>query len=328
MKFRVALPGMNLYPGTARHWWEDITTGEIRKLASEADRLGYDFITVGTHLGMHAEDVPQMGTRWVDSLTAAGFLLGATSRVKIVPLVIIPFFNPVMLAQSIATLDYVSGSRVIPLALCGYKRWEFEAVGVPYDQRGRRMDESLSVMRLLWSTGQASFQGEFTQFSDLVLDPRPRDGLPMWVGGHSKPAFRRVARFGDAWVSTQMVRDEVPEVISYIKSQPEFQASRRRIDIQLQLFQGDRDPYTHEVRSQPRFELTKSFILDQVGELAVLGATILDASMAVGSGVYQNDQPGAPPPTRSASEYIERLQWFAEDIMPEARLIGADNAPD
>ncbi|MCW2527792.1 MAG: hypothetical protein JWM76_2652 [Pseudonocardiales bacterium] len=321
MKFRLSPPGMSLYPGTANHWWERITTDDIVRIAQTADQLGFDYISVDTHLGMAEPEVGEMGARWLDSVSAAGFLLGATTKITAVPLIIVPLHNPVMLAQSLATLDYLSGGRVIPLALLGYKPGEFELAGVPFEERAARMDEHLDVMRQLWTSRTSSFQGKFTQFTDLVFDPRPSCRLPIWIGGRTKAAVRRIARVGDGWISYATPRAEFAGMVAHLKEQPAYVADPRELELQMYLFEGRRDPVSHVVIEQPKMSLAKDFILEQVQALANLGVTIVDASSATGTGVFQNDQPGSPPPTTSLEDYLERLHWFAETIMPSARAI-------
>jgi hypothetical protein len=107
----------------------------------------------------------------------------------------------------------------------------------------------------------------------------------------------------------------------YIVAQPAFAARPRPLEFSLPLFEGDKDPISHALIKQPEISLEKDAILEQLELIAGLGATITDLGDVLGTGQFQNDSPQAPPPIRSASEYLERLQWFAEEVMPEARRI-------
>jgi probable F420-dependent oxidoreductase len=322
MKFSVTMPGMSLYPGIGRHWWERITMDDFKRIAQAADELGYHDLHVPEHLFMTREETHEMGPRWVHSLSAAGFLLGATSQIKVVCLVCVPYHNPIELAKAFSTLDYMSDGRVVIEALVGYKRFEFDVLRVPYAERGAIMDEYMDAMIALWTQDEPVFKGKYVDFDDMVFDPKPvQDPFPIWMGGRTRAALRRVARLADAWISYATPRVKLREEMEYIRSQPAFLERPRDIALYAYLWEGRRDPYTHEVLEQPRVSIEPDAILEQVQLLADLGVSMTDANPALGSGVFQNDLPGAPPPTRSADDYIERLHWFAEEIMPKAEAI-------
>jgi probable F420-dependent oxidoreductase len=322
MKFTVSMPGLSLYPGIAKHWWEHITTDELQRIARATDELGYEYLGIPTHLFMTSKTVGEMGSRWVHSLSAAGFVLGATKRIKVNCFVCVPYHNPIELAKAFGTLDYMSGGRVIIQALLGYNRDEFEAVRVPYEQRGEIMDEYMDAMIELWSSPNPVYRGKHVSFDDIVFDPKPvQQPFPIWIGGRTNAALRRIARIGDAWMSYATPRAQLREKVEYIRAQPEFIARPRPLDLFAYLFEGKRDPVTHEVLEQPRASIEKEEILAEIQALADVGVTMTDAGSALGTGVFQNDLPGSPPPTRSADDYIERLHWFAEELMPDAGRI-------
>ncbi len=326
LRFNIAPPGSSLYPGTGKLWWEHITSEQIQRIVKTADDLGYDFMTIPTHLAMAPDEAKEMGPRWVDSLTMAGFMLGATRRIVASPLVLLPLYNPVYLAKALATLDYASGGRMAPLMLLGYKPWEYEVMHVPFEDRGAIMDEHLEVMRLLWTEEVASFDGRFTQFPPIMSDPHPySDPAKVWIGGRTKAAMRRVAKYGDGYIAQGISRAQFTEFMDYVVAQPEFQARPRPLDLQMYLFEGKRDPVTHEVLEQPRMSLEKDFLLEQIDAVARLGTNIIDASSPTGTGPFQNDLPGAPKGTTDVEDYLDRLRWFAETIMPEARRIKPAN---
>jgi probable F420-dependent oxidoreductase len=321
MKFTAHVPGMTLYPGIGKHWWEHATPDDIAIAAQESERVGIDYLTVSEHIVMSKEAVAEMGARWVHSLSATGYLFGATSKIEVVCLVVIPYHPPIELAKALATLDYLSGGRLVLLALVGYNQWEFKQLGVPFAERGRMTDEYLDAMQELWTSEEPAFHGSFVDFEDVVFDPKPARPIPIWHGGYAKAAVRRVARAGDGWITYATGRDQLPEMLEHLRGQPGYTERPRRIELSLPLFEGRREPVSHKVIEQPRIVLEKEPILEQVRAIAALGATITDASTLLGTGVYQNDLPGSPPPTRSLSDYVERLHWFAEEILPEARQI-------
>lgn len=325
MKFSAHVPGLTLYPGSARHWWERITPEEFRSLAAEIDRLGFDYIFVSEHLIMDRASAPELGPRWSHSLAAAGVLAGVTRRATIVPLLVVPYHHPVALAKALSTLDFLSGGRVIPLCLVGYNRAEFEIMNVPYADRGPIMDEWLDAMIELWCSDTPRFQGDRVQFSDIVFEPRPaQQPMTLWFGGRTKAAMRRIGRYGDGWVAQSTVpRSRLPEMVQLIRDQSGFRERPRPLELAFELFEGNRDPITHEVIDQARVSLDRDVILEEMQEIADLGATVCTVDDVLGTGKYQNSRSDAPPGTRSAQEHIERLHWFAEEIMPQARGITA-----
>jgi hypothetical protein len=230
----------------------------------------------------------------------------------------------VALAKSLATLDFLSGGRVIPLCMVGYNQREFAIMNVPYAERGAVMDEWMDAMIELWVSDEPSFHGRYVQFDDIVFEPRPaRQPMTLWFGGRTKAALRRIARIGDGWIAYATPRSQFREMVDYIREQPEFRANPRPLELSIELFEGRRDPVTHVVIKQAEVSLEKEVILEQMQEIADVGATVCDVSDLLGMGKFQNDRPGTPPPTRSASHHLERLAWFAEEIMPEARRIRA-----
>ena len=139
----------------------------------------------------------------LETLAAMAFVAGHTKTLRIVSSVmIVPYRNPVFTAKALATIDVLSNGRVTLGAGVGWMREEFEALAAAdFDRRGSVTDEYLKIFKLLWTQSPATFTGEFYQFSDLKCLPQPvqKPHPPIWIGGHSAPAIRRAARFGDGW---------------------------------------------------------------------------------------------------------------------------------
>jgi probable F420-dependent oxidoreductase len=116
-------------------------------------------------------------------------------------MLILPLHNPVHLAKRLSTIDVLSGGRLLAGVGVGWLREEYEAVGVPFEHRGRRADEYLAAMRALWRDAPSTFDGEFVSFRGVHSMPRPArpTGVRVVVGGHSVAAARRAARFGDGF---------------------------------------------------------------------------------------------------------------------------------
>jgi probable F420-dependent oxidoreductase len=161
--------------------------------AAEAERLGFDFVACGEHLAFHGPT-----TNAFVSLAAAA---GATTTIGLVSAItLVPLYPPALLAKLVATLDDVSGGRfVLGVGVGGEFPPEFAAVGIPLEERGRRTDEALEIVRKLLTEEEVSFDGDFTRFDSLTIRPRPKIRTPFWIAGRRMAAMKRAERFGDGW---------------------------------------------------------------------------------------------------------------------------------
>ncbi|MGD9704237.1 MAG: TIGR03619 family F420-dependent LLM class oxidoreductase, partial [Acidimicrobiia bacterium] len=134
-------------------------------------------------------------------------------------ILILPQRNPIVTAKEIATLDVLSGGRVQIGVGVGWLEEEFEAIGVPFAERGRRTDEHIAVMRALWS-GRASFDGEFTRFGEAIAHPVPAQGqgVPIVIGGHTPIAARRAGRLGDGFFPGKGSVEELGALLAVMRS--------------------------------------------------------------------------------------------------------------
>jgi probable F420-dependent oxidoreductase len=139
----------------------------------------------------------------LEQLTLVAFVAGRTRTLRLVTSVmILPYRNPVLTAKMLATIDVLSSGRLTVGVGVGWLREEFEALGAPdFERRGAASDEYLRIFKTLWTEDPASFAGEFYRFAGLRCLPQPvqKPRPPIWIGGHSAPALRRVARHGDGW---------------------------------------------------------------------------------------------------------------------------------
>ena len=164
--------------------------------AQRLERLGFDAIWSGDHIIMHS---PMMDVMAVLATYAA-----VTERIKIGTAVyLMPLRHPVSTAKQVAALDLLSRGRLIfGVGVGGEIVREFEAVGVPVRERGRRTDEGLEILTRVLSQNHVTYEGKYYQVHDVTLEPRPQQQPypPIWVGGRSDAAVRRVARFGSGWL--------------------------------------------------------------------------------------------------------------------------------
>jgi probable F420-dependent oxidoreductase len=138
-----------------------------------------------------------------------------TTRIKLATgVLILPQRNPVVLAKEVATLDVLSKGRVILGVGVGWLREEFDAIGVPFDERGPRTDEAIEALRALWSQPEPTFHGKFVDFDRAKSYPKPvQDSVPIVIGGHTKPAARRAGRLGDGFFPARSSPEELTSLL-------------------------------------------------------------------------------------------------------------------
>lgn len=186
--------------------------------AQQLESLGCDYACAGEHVSFN---VP-VGNSFISLAVAAG----ATTSIRLMSTVVLtPLYPPALLAKLGAALDVASGGRFnLGVGIGGENPAEFEACGVPVDERGARTNEALEIVRLLWSTDRASFEGRFTSFKGVTIAPRRERPPPIWVSGRSDAAIRRAARFGDGWLPYMYT----PEM--FVESMAKIEARRQRDD--------------------------------------------------------------------------------------------------
>lgn len=169
---------------------------EITGLARKAEEVGFDSIQVGDHIQWHAPIL--------ESTTLMATFAAVTERVRIAcGVIVLPLRDPVLLAKTIASLDVLSGGRVIfGVGVGGDHPPEYAAMRVPIGERGSRANESLEIIRGLWANERFSYEGRHFTLRDVAITPRPlQPSVPIWVGGGSEAALRRAARYGDGWIA-------------------------------------------------------------------------------------------------------------------------------
>jgi len=169
----------------------------FERLVRSAEALGFDSLWVTDHISFQ--------NPILEAVVALSAVAAWTERVALgTGVLLLPLRHPSVVAKQIASLDELSGGRVIlGIGVGGEGAKDFEAVGVPRSERGRRTDEAIQVLRTLWSGRPASHRGTWFRFADVTIDPPPRQpgGPPLWVGGRSPAALRRAARLGDGWLA-------------------------------------------------------------------------------------------------------------------------------
>lgn len=175
----------------------------IREIAVAAEIAGFAAIALSEHPAPSLKWRQNGGHNTLDPVAALSFMAGVTSSIGLqTNLYILPFRNPYIAAKSLGSLDILSGGRLIAGVGAGYLKTEFSAVGVDYDRRAQLLDESLAALRSIWSEPQTPVCGEdFRALGELWLQqPTQRPHPPIWIGGNSKAALRRVVEHGTGWM--------------------------------------------------------------------------------------------------------------------------------
>jgi probable F420-dependent oxidoreductase len=191
-----------------------IAPDSLVRIATEAEMLGFDYVTVSDHVMIptsiasrypysESGEFPSgAGAARLEQLATAAFIAAATSKLRIVTSVmVVPHRPAVLTAKILATIDYLSKGRLTLGIGAGWCREEFEAIGAPpFEDRGHVTDEWMMACKELWSSDDPKFDGKYVKFADVVFTPKPvQKSIPIWVGGESGPALRRTAKYADAW---------------------------------------------------------------------------------------------------------------------------------
>jgi probable F420-dependent oxidoreductase len=158
-----------------------------------------------------------------DPLIWLAYLAAATTSIRLATgVLILPERNPVVLAKELATLDHLSGGRLDLGIGVGWLEEEFDAIGIPFAERGARTDDAVAAMRALWTQDEATYHGRFSSFERCILRPRPTNGsIPVHVGGHSEPAARRAGRLGDGFFPAKGTHEEQAHLFGVVRATAE-----------------------------------------------------------------------------------------------------------
>ena len=188
----------------------------LRSLAQAAEALGFDSVWVSDHIVLPKQvssfypytpdGVPAFRSDepYYEPVSTLSFLAGCTQRVRLgTHVLILPYRNPVLTAKMLATLDVLSGGRVVLGVGAGWMEEEFQALGLDtYRERGAVTNEYIRLFKELWTKADPAFHGKHYQVSEVGFEPKPvqKPHPPIWIGGHTTPALRRAAQLGDGWM--------------------------------------------------------------------------------------------------------------------------------
>lgn len=182
----------------------------VGRLAAAIEDLGYDQLDMFDHVVMGFPTADRPGGPYppqmpiLEAFTVLAFAAARTRRIGLgTEVLVLPQRQPVLVAKQAATLDILSGGRVRLGVGAGWQPAEYEALGVDFETRGRRLDEAIDLLRTCWSEEHVDFQGEFYTARAVAMEPKPpqAEALPVWIGGNSPRALRRTGELGDGWLA-------------------------------------------------------------------------------------------------------------------------------
>lgn len=298
------------------------TRDGVLVLAREGERLGLHSAMVADHIVFPVESRspypytldgrhPSIGDA-LEAFAILGAVAGATERLRLVTSVLVlPYRNPVLTAKMAASLDVLSGGRLTLGVGAGWMAEEFAALqSPPFAARGAVTDEWIAILKQLWTQSPTSFEGRFYRYADIRCEPFPlqKPHPPIWIGGHSLAALRRTARYGDGWhpvggiAAVPLPPQELRIRLATLRQLTEAEGrdfSALTISYKAPLYDtgvplpdGSRRPFSGEPAA----------IADDIRAFAAVGVDEL---------IF--DTRG-----QSVAESIERLQWFAAEVIPLA----------
>jgi probable F420-dependent oxidoreductase len=184
----------------------------------------WEFVDLCEALGIDSiwiSDRIVASTLSLESMTVLAAIAARTKRMKFGNSVLaLPLRHPTVLAKEIATIDFLSGGRMLPAVGLGTNNpGEYEACGVSMKERAGRTDEAIALMRRLWTEDNVTHKGRYYQTTEATIEPKPaqKPCPPIWIGGRTEPAYRRVGRLGDGWLTSFLTPEEVGRGIAMIR---------------------------------------------------------------------------------------------------------------
>jgi probable F420-dependent oxidoreductase len=297
------LPVQALSVRTSQEWErEGSTIDDLVRVAQACDEAGFFYVAVCHHIAIPRSHADMMSTQWFDPVPTLAYLAAKTERTRVMTNVYcLPYRHPLDTAKAFATLDALSGGRLILGVGTGHVEAEFEMLGVPFAERGAIANEAIDGIVAAWTDEYPVLEGPRWPVEGMGQRPRPaqRPRPPIWIGGYGKPALRRVAERGDGWIPQGTPRKRLPDDIAYILEHRD----RARPGEKLEL--GYITEYVH--LGEPSFETPKGTlsgspqrVIDSFNELGEMGVAHLQLRFA----------------TRSAGEQCDQIAAFGADVAP------------
>ncbi|MFI2203856.1 LLM class F420-dependent oxidoreductase [Streptomyces sp. NPDC020192] len=302
MVYGIQLPVQSQSTLYTERWEAAAGPEDLVAVARAVDRAGFGYLAVCDHVAVPRRLAQAMGTVWYDPVATLAHLAAVTERVRLLSHVaVVGLRHPLLTAKQYATLDHLSGGRLILGVGAGHVREEFEALGADFERRGAVLDETIDALRA--ALGPEEFpehHGKRYDFAGLGQRPRPaQPHVPLWVGGSSPAAVRRAALKGDGWLPQGDPRDRLPAQIARIRH--------------LRADQGLEGPFTVGAITEPLYVGRAGW---EVGRRTLTGAPEEIAASLTAYRAMGVDQIQVRFRSRSSSELIEQIGAFGAEVAP------------
>ncbi|QTD99163.1 Alkanesulfonate monooxygenase [Streptomyces cyanogenus] len=302
LAYGIQLPVQSQSTLYAEPWETSAGPADLVAVARAADRAGFAYVACCDHVGIPRRLAPAMGTVWYDPVATLAHVAAVTERVRLLSHVaVVGLRHPLLTAKQYATLDHLSGGRLVLGVGAGHVREEFEVLGVDFERRGAVLDEVMDALRA--ALGPEEFpehHGKHYDFAGLGQRPRPgRPHVPLWVGGSSPAAVRRAALKGDGWLPQGDPRERLPGQIARIR--------------RLREEAGLAGAYTVGALTEPLYVGRPGW---DVGRRTLAGAPEEIAASLRAYRAMGVDQVQVRFRSRSRAELIEQISSFGAEVAP------------
>ena len=301
--YGIQLPIQTLTRTLVDPWEDEATVDDLVRIAKACDDAGYGFVGVCDHIAIpDNEYAARMTTTWYDTIATLGFLAAHTERTRLLSVVwIAAYRHPLATAKAFGTLDHLSGGRAILGVGAGHVEAEFDALGVDFSTRGKRLDETLDAVRGAYADTYVSHSGPMFDYADVGIAPQPQAELPIWVGGMGKAAWRRTGRIGDGWIPMGNDKSQYAEAIDTMHTSA---AAAGRSGAAFDV--GYMPPWSYILGGSPE-GLPPAMLIGGPDELAA----DIRAAREVGANTFHLKVRG-----RDIEEYVAQVEMFAEQVVP------------
>jgi probable F420-dependent oxidoreductase len=283
---------VTLVPRSHAAWEADAGPQELRRIATAADALRYDYLSCSEHVGVPTADAEVRGGRYYEPASTLGFIAAITNHIRLLThVIVLPYHHPLAVAKRYGTLDRLSGGRVILGVGVGSLRPEFEMLGVDFDARGARYEDALRALRAALGQRRPAYRGTHYEFSDFVVDPcSVQAHMPIWIGGRSARSLRRALALADGWDPFGLGHQQLRDLLKRARAWPQWTARR--------------DPFDVVLTPEQPLPLDDAAQVEQaratIATYAAIGATAMNLRFR----------------HRSLAHYLELLERFATEVMP------------
>lgn len=299
------LPIQTLTKTLRAEWETDATVSDLVTIAQQCETAGFDFVGICDHIAIPDDDYSaRMSTTWYDTVATLSYLAAHTKDIKLLSVVwIAAYRHPLQTAKSFATLDHLSGGRVIMGVGAGHVAGEFKALGLDYSKRGRLLNECLDGIKAALGPGAySSFAGETWAWENCGVGPKPvQDNIPIWVGGTTPAAFRRAGQRGDGWIPMGTPKEMIPDIKATILEAAES-AGRQNMEFDIGHMPGTLYLGTppEELVGATSLHGSAEAIAQELLAACQLGANVLHLRFS----------------SRTQDEFLDQIAGFGQEVAP------------